>query len=260
MIVTLTTDFGSSAYVAAMKGVLLDINPDLVVVDLAHDVAPQDVRQGAFALYTAAPHFPFAIHVGVVDPGVGTDRPALAIACEGALFVGPDNGLLVPAARRMGIKALYRLTNETYFRRPVSATFHGRDVFAPAAAHLSLGEKLSRMGEATTTFVDLDFGVPTRTDEGLAGAVICTDRFGNVVTNVPADVLEGAGMAGPTFAVRVGDHDLDVPFLRTYGDAPPGEVLATVGSSGFLELAVNRGSAAERLGVRGGEPLLLRSG
>src|SRR3989449_9062309 len=182
MIVTLTTDFGASEYVAAMKGVLLSMDKALRIVDVRHDIAPGNVTEGAFALFTTAPHFPFAVHVGVVDPGVGTSRRGLAVVCEGAIFVGPDNGLLMPAAKRMGIKDVRELSNPAFWRHPVHPTFHGRDVFAPVAAHLTMGAKVADLGPSIRDVFELDFGRPEETSRGLETEGIYLDRFGNIVT------------------------------------------------------------------------------
>lgn len=253
----MTTDFGGSEYVAAMKGVILRINRDAKVVDVRHDIAPGDVAEGAFAMFSATPHFPFGVHVGVVDPGVGTERRGLAVVCEGAIFVGPDNGLLVPAARRMGIVDVRHLTNDAYWRHPVHPTFHGRDVFAPVAAHLTLGAKVADLGPSIRDFVGLDFGRPEETPSGLVAEIIYVDRFGNVVTNVPGPDAESRWPYGATVRVTAGSGDFAATFLRTYGVASPGALLLTVGSHGFLEIAANGDSASRRTGVRPRDPLTL---
>lgn len=257
MIVTLTTDFGPSEYVAAIKGVLLGMNRDLKIVDVRHDVAPGNVAEGAFALYTTAPHFPFAIHLGVVDPGVGTARRGLSVICEGAIFVGPDNGLLMPAARRMGIKDIRELSNPAFWRHPVHPTFHGRDVFAPVAAHLTLGAKVADLGPSIRDVVDLDFGRPEATERGISSEVIYLDRFGNVVTNVPGADAESRWPYGATVRVKVASHDFAATFLRTYAMAAPGAFVLTIGSHGFLEIAANGGSAARRTGARARDRVVL---
>ena len=258
MIVTFTTDFGASECVAVMKGVLLSMDKDFRIVDVRHDIAPGNVAEGAFVLYTTAPHFPFAIHVGVVDPGVGTARRGLAVVCEGAIFVGPDNGLLMPAARRMGIKDVRELANPAYWRHPVHPTFHGRDVFAPVAGHLATGAKVADLGPSIHDPVDLDFGTPEATTDGWRADVIYVDRFGNVVTNIPRADVEARWSYGTTVRLVVGQKEFAVPFLRTYGMAGKGALLLTIGSHGFLEVAANGGSAAHAAGLRPSDSLLLR--
>lgn len=258
MIVTLTTDFGPSEYVAAMKGVLLGMDKDLRIVDIRHDIAPGNVAEGAFALFAAAPHFPFAIHIGVVDPGVGTARRALAVTCEGAIFVGPDNGLLMPAAKRMGVKDVRELSNPAFWRQPVHATFHGRDIFAPVAVHLAMGAKVADLGPSVRDPVDLDFGTPDATKDGFRADVIYVDRYGNVVTNVPGKLAEERWPFGATIRVEAHRHEFHAPFLRTYGLAGKGALLLTSGSHGFLELAANGGNAAQVTGIRMWDSLMFR--
>ena len=250
MIVTLTTDFGASEYVAAMKGVLLGMDSTIRIVDVRHDIAPGNIAEGAFALYTTAPHFPFAIHVGVVDPGVGTARRGLAVICEGAIFVGPDNGLLMPAAKRMGVKDIRELSNPTFWRHPVHPTFHGRDVFAPVAGYVCAGAKVADLGPSVRDPVDLDFGEPDATKDGFGADVIYVDRFGNVVTNVPARQVEERWPIGATIRIQAHRHEFSAPFLQTYGMAAKGSLLLTIGSHGFLEIAANGGSAAQLTGLR----------
>ena len=145
-IITLTTDFGPGEYVGAMKGSILSVDPEATIVDIDHNIRPHDVRHGAYVLYSAVPYYPFAAHVGVVDPGVGTKRRAILCVAEGAFLIGPDNGLLIPAARRLGIKEVREITNRKLGRPELSDTFHGRDLFGPAAAHLLSGAKVKDVG------------------------------------------------------------------------------------------------------------------
>lgn len=258
-IITLTTDFGlADPYVAAMKGVILSTNPQATIVDISHDVRPQRVEQGAFVLASAWPDFPAgAIHVAVVDPGVGGQRLALALQTEEALFLGPDNGILsaaLPDATReqaeaggspvplpAGTRAV-ALTNERFHRRPVSPTFHGRDIFAPAAAHLSLGVPLEDMGEPAGRIVALPpFRAASAAGGGLAGRVIHIDRFGNLVTDVRRDQMP----RGP-FQVEVGGRIVSGP-ADTFSEGAG--LIALVGSAGYLEIALRDGNAAAELGV-----------
>ena len=260
MIVTLTTDFGPSEYVAAMKGVLLSINPELAIVDVRHDVTPGNVAEGAFAMFSATRYFPFAIHVGVVDPGVGTARRGLAVVCEGAVFVGPDNGLLMPAAKRLGIKDVRELANPALWRQPVHPTFHGRDVFAPVAAHLSTGAKVADLGPSVRDPVDLDFGAPEETKDGFRADIVYLDRFGNAVTNVPGETAEARWSYGTTVRLVVGSREHAASFVRTFGMAARGSLLLTVGSHGFLEVAANGASAAHLAGLKPWDRVALREG
>lgn len=254
-VITLTTDFGDSAYVGAMKGAILSIHPEARVVDVTHAVPAHDVVQGALALYAAAPYFPpGTIHVAVVDPGVGTERRPLLVEAEDAAFVGPDNGILVPAAERLGLKRVRLLENARYWRATVAPTFHGRDLFGPVAAHLDRGARFDDVGHVVDDHVRLDFGRPRPLPEGGAeGVVLAVDSFGNAITNLPAVALDAR--PGDDLAVHAGDARLRVRYARTYGEAPPGETLLLLGSSGFLEVATNRGSAARTFRLAVGDPV-----
>lgn len=254
-IITLLTDFGlADTYIGQVKGAILAVNPTAVVVDLTHEVRPQQVRQGAFLLETALAAFPGgAIHVAVVDPGVGTDRAAIAIRTAGAVFVGPDNGLLSaalpPAARPAGGAPVrvalppgteaVRLENPRLRRALVSGTFHGRDIFAPAAAHLSLGVPLAEFGPAITHIIALPAFRAGREGRTLVARVVSIDRFGNVITDCRA-----ADLPAGRFVVRHRTSRIAGP-VRTYAEADGPAAL--VGSAGFLELAVPGGSAAALL-------------
>lgn len=256
-IYTLTTDFGPTEYVGAMKGAILAIDEDATIVDLDHTVRPQDVRHGAYVMYSAVTAFPFAIHVGVVDPGVGTERRGLVVVAEGGLLVGPDNGLLIPAARRLGLKEVREITNRKLLAREVSSTFHGRDVFAPVAAHLMTGIKVKDVGPVVKAYADLDFGRPRRTGEGFEAEVITPDRFGNLITNLTRSEAEKHWRLGTRLRVIVGGYEMEVPLVRTYGEVEPGDYLATFSSSGFLEVAKRDASAAAYLHVGPEAPVLV---
>ncbi len=269
-IITLTTDFGlENPYVAAMKGVILTISPEAALVDISHAVRAQAIEQGAFLLASAWPYFPRgSIHVGVVDPGVGTERQALAVRTPAATFVGPDNGLLspalpdevreaawghdqpVPVRLPEGYRAV-SLTNEAYFRRPVSSTFHGRDIFAPVAAHISLGVPLEELGPPVEEVLALaPFRARRQPDGSLRGRVIHIDVFGNLVTDVRCEDLPGER---PT--VEVAGRRI-VGLSLTYQEGA--EILAVVGSGGYLEIAAPKANAAELLGAALGIPVLVR--
>ena len=256
-IYTLTTDFGTGEYVGAMKGVLLSIDPEATIIDLDHNVRPQDIRHGAYVLRTAGPHFPFAVHIGVVDPGVGTERRAIVAVCEGALLVGPDNGLLVPLARHLGLKEVREITNRKLMAHAVSSTFHGRDVFAPVAAHLMTGAKVKEVGPVVRDFVDLDFGTPKARASGFEGVVLTTDRFGNVITNIPRETAERRWKAGGQVHVTLGGYEAALPIVSTYGQVHPGEFLVTFSSGGFVEIARRDGNAAFTLHISPGLSVVL---
>jgi S-adenosyl-L-methionine hydrolase (adenosine-forming) len=257
-IITLTTDFGTrDAYVAEMKGVMLEIaataGRPLHLVDVTHEVAAHDVTEGALALDAAAPYFPSgSIHLAVVDPGVGTDRRGLAIQTERATLVGPDNGLFTPFLDGTTPWLAYELRAPEFRLPSVSRTFHGRDVFAPAAAHLATGVAPERFGPRILDPILLSWPTVRAVAGAVAGAVLHVDRFGNLVTSIRAETLEELGRAA---RIRLGGRLL--PLVGTYGDLGPGQAGALVGSSGRLEVAVREGSAAARFKARRGTPVVV---
>jgi len=256
-IITLTTDFGNADhYVGTVKGVMLNINPAATLVDVCNSVPAYDVLAGALTLAQAYSFFPAGtIHVVVVDPGVGSARRAILADTGKYLFVAPDNGVLSLVYEREPRLSVRHITAEHYFLQPVSSTFHGRDVFAPIAAHLSKGVQVEKMGEVIGDY--RRFAIPRPKTTGansLQGVVIKVDTFGNLVTNIrPHDLPQvfvahpGPGSAAPAaFRVLVGKGE--VRTLRSaFAEAPPGEVFAILGSMGYVEIASNRGSAAQAL-------------
>lgn len=254
-IITLTTDFGTdSPYVAAMKGVILSINPDVTIVDLTHAIHPQNIREGAVILHDIARQFPDdTIHVAVVDPGVGTNRAILAARIERWTFIAPDNGLLSLLTSEVEPEQVVRLQNDTYWRKPVSATFHGRDIMAPVAAHLSLGVSLDELGTLSETFHQLDWPRAVVQENRVDGLVREVDSFGNLITNISVSML--AGYPTDTRACIVCGIYETWGVYHAYGDQPRGTLIALIGSNGFLELAIVGESASERLGIRAGMPV-----
>lgn len=241
--ITLLTDFGTrDGYAAAMHGVILGIAPAAVIHNAAHDIEPRDVVAAALCLERYWLHYPRGtIHVVVVDPGVGSERRALVIEAEGRLLVGPDNGVLTPALRAPA-RSVHVLENPALRRDTVSATFHGRDVFAPAAAHLVLGVAPSEFGAPYEDAVVLAWPAAVVRAGVWQGIVIAVDRFGNLVTNIPASELEAGARV-----VVAGRHETSL--RRTYSDVEAGGLLALGGSDGRMEVAVSCGSAAHRLKV-----------
>jgi S-adenosylmethionine hydrolase len=251
-IITLTTDFGDAdGFVGTMKGVILAIarraSVDVELVDLAHAIAPGDVRHGALVLAAAVPYFPApTVHLVVVDPGVGTSRAAIAIATERGFFVGPDNGVLSLSAASGAERRVHRLESAQYRLDPQSDTFHGRDIFAPAAAHLACGVALEALGPPHPAPVELTLPRPVVGPQRITGEVIYVDRFGNLTTNVDRALL-ATFCAGPVSVTIAGTRIDSVS--RTYGASPAAPLVAVVNSWGWLEIACPGGSAAARLGA-----------
>lgn len=255
-VVALLTDFGlRDHYVASMKGVVLGIAPDASLVDITHEIAPQDVLAAALELAACWRDFPEgSIFVVVVDPGVGTARRAIAVAAGDRLFVAPDNGVVSLVLDEQPPTASVEIAERKYLRPVVSRTFEGRDRFAPAAAWLARGIDIRALGPAAADLARLDVPSPRATAHGLVGTVLTIDRFGNLISNIGSGLLQRLGTPVPL--VRVDDHS-PVPFVRTYGDVAPGTVCALVGSSGYLEVAVNGGSAARLLGAGRGARIVV---
>jgi len=251
-IITLTTDFGaSSPYVAAMKGVILGINPAARLLDLSHAIPPQHIGHAAFFLRSAIPCFPPGIlHVVVVDPGVGTDRALLYVEAAGHRLLAPDNGCwtaLLPVGLQP--ERVITLKEASYWRHPVSATFHGRDILAPVAAHLSLDIDPREMGPPAARWVRLELPAPRAAANGIAGEVVFVDHFGNIITNIPADRVRQ-----PPDAIVFGKRASRrlVRWVRAYADAEPGDLVALTSSDGLLEIAIVNGNAAAKLGATAG--------
>ena len=258
-VITLTTDFGTSDwFVGTMKGVIASLAPGTSVVDLTHDLPPGDIRGGAFALAASFRFFPKGtVHVAVVDPGVGSRRRAIAVQTGNGVFVGPDNGVLSWALAKEKIRAIRALENEAYFLQPVSRTFHGRDVFAPVAAHLSRGVPIQKLGPALKGYMRLDWPEPRERRGGIEGEVVYIDRFGNAITNLESRLFRGADTASCEI---YGRRHRVCPLRNYYQAVAPKTPVALVGSSGFLEIAVNGASAEKVLGLRIGIRVVLRTG
>lgn len=244
--ITLLTDFGTAdGYVAELKGVLTTLAPGVPLMDMAHDIAPQDIDGARLALARYWRRFPEGtVHVVVVDPGVGSTRAALAVASDGRYLIGPDNGVLSPSLFALDAQVVALPVDAT-----ASATFHGRDVFAPAAARLATGTALHDLGEPLHTAIRRRTPAPQRLEDGTyAGEILTLDRFGNAVTNLMARSVSALSVNGQRIRV-----------VRTYADAAVGELVALTGSSGFMELAVREGSAAATRGLARGQRVLLHT-
>jgi len=259
-LIALLTDFGlEDTYVGQMKAVIHAILPGAPVIDLTHAVAPQDIQHGAFLLERALPVLPEGtVTVAVVDPGVGTKRRAIALESAGRVFIGPDNGLFTPILENRDVRACVEITERRYMRQARSSTFHGRDVFSPAAAHVASGVPLADLGSAIGRETCIRIAMPGATaledGTGWEGSVVFGDRYGNLVTSIGSELAEEDG----AWRMRLSDGTA-IPLLGTYGEAGEGEALAYRGSFGNLEIAVRNGSAHERFGIgRGGRVRLER--
>lgn len=244
-IITLLTDFGlSDVYVGVMKGTIAQINPQLKVIDITHEIPPQNIAAGRFCLMNAYAYFPpETVHVAVVDPGVGSSRRAIAVECANCFLVGPDNGLFSGVLSRESAIASVELTNPKYWRTPQpSSTFHGRDIFATVGVHLATGVRLEELGESIdpASLVQLQIPNFTVTATGIEGCVQYVDRFGNLITNIPNNCLQSN-----KWLVKISNlsHAITIPSGETYNDSEPGDLIAIVGSHGWLEISVNGGSA-----------------
>lgn len=246
-LITLLTDFGlKDVYVGVMKGIIAQINPHLTVVDLTHQIPPQNIAAARFNLINAYPYFPTGtVHIAVVDPGVGSHRRGIAVQLDEGFLVGPDNGLFSGVLNQTRVVEAVELTNPEYWRTPIpSSTFHGRDIFAPVGAHLASGVAIAQLGESIdpNTLVQLALPEPTLTASGIAGCIQYIDHFGNLVTNIP-----GTEVQGKIWSVAIGDRT--ITSSQTYSDRPLGEAVALIGSHGWVEIAVNGGSAQQALQI-----------
>jgi S-adenosylmethionine hydrolase len=255
-LITLLTDFGQeSVFPAAMKGVILGICPEARIVDITHAVPEHDIVAGSFALYAVHNHFPAGtIHVAVVDPGVGTVRRILAVEMDGRVYLVPDNGLMSFVLKRSAPDRVFAVENRRLMAAHIAPTFHGRDVFAPVAAHLARGTPIEDVGPRVHSLVRLDISSPRRTEDGIDGEIIAVDRFGNLVTNVSEDLLPPEGPMRNGMVVKISGATIE-GLHRTYAEVPLGRLVNYIGSTGLLEIGRNRASARDVLGAGVGHPL-----
>lgn len=257
-IVTLTTDFGTSDhFVGVMKGILIARQPLAQLIDITHEISPYEVTEAAFTIAQTYPYFPSkTVHLVVVDPGVGSTRRPILVEAAGQFFVGPDNGVFTMVLAREKKHKIREITAARYFRQPVSNTFHGRDIFAPAAAQLAKGTPPAKLGRVITDpFRLANLDTPHRLSKrAWTGTILKVDRFGNLITNLHID--EFPDMAGRPVEFTVGMEKIYL-LSKTYADSAAGTVVLVVGSSGYLEVAVNQASAARKLGCGAGAPVEL---
>jgi S-adenosylmethionine hydrolase len=252
-IISLLTDFGLlDPFVAEMKAVIFSICPEARIIDITHQVEKFNIRMGAFLLASAAPYFPRGtIHVAVIDPGVGSERRPIVVETKHAAYVGPDNGLLIPAVRHETIRHIYELTNHSLMRENISATFHGRDVFAPTAAHIACGTLPKDCGPEIFQYTQPSNAEPRFDGKSAACEVFYVDEFGNIVTNLTTDLLARLALrTGQKVFLKFGKKRLSARFVRTYTDLSSGEFGLLVGSHGFLEIVRREASAAKSLRIK----------
>ncbi len=255
-IATFTTDFGlKDPYAAEMKAAILSICPNAVIVDVTHEIAKFNIRMGAYVLASATPYFPRgSVHVAVVDPGVGTQRRPILIQTKQCFFVGPDNGILVLAAEKQGIIRIHKLSNPQLMLSEVSNTFHGRDIFAPAAAHLLNGVKPEEFGPEIREATKPEFAKIKRKNGVLVGEVLHVDGFGNIITNINEEEVAQSQVEG-SVSVELPSCKLKLKLNKAYGETNPREPLALIGSHRFLEIALNQGNAAKKFKTKIGDKI-----
>lgn len=258
-VLTLTTDFGlQDHYVASMKGVILGVNPATPIVDVTHEIPPFSILSGAYAISQAAPCFPpNSVHIVVVDPGVGTARRPILLQAGGQVFIGPDNGVFSLVARADESSKCFEITRRDLMRPEVSATFHGRDIFAPVGAAVACGKVLpAEVGPEITDWIKIE-GLAVEQLDGSSwqGRVLSIDRFGNIITNFRSS--EFSFLPSEEFEISLGAQAIS-RYGATFGEIPPGEPFAYPGSSGYLEIGVNQGNAASRLQAASGQSVTLR--
>lgn len=257
-IVTLTTDFGlKDPYVAEMKAVILSINPNATIVDITHEITKFNIRMGAYILASAHPYFPKGtIHVAVVDPDVGTKRRPLLIRTERNYYIGPNNGVLALAAKNQDVTHIYEITNRKLMLPKISSTFHGRDIFAPAAAHLANGTPPEEFGPETHKIVMPKFAKIIRRKHMLIGEVMHIDGFGNIITSFGEKEVEFMKIKHIA-NVKLRNARLKLKFCKTYAEVKPQKPLTLIGSHNFLEISINQGNAAEAFKIKSGDKVTL---
>jgi S-adenosylmethionine hydrolase len=257
-LVSLLTDFGlSDPFVGEVKATIFSICPEAEVIDITHDVERFNVRMGAFLLATATPFFPAgSVHVAVVDPGVGSERRPIAVQTSRSVYVGPDNGLLLPAATREGIQHVYELTNVALMRDTISSTFHGRDIFAPVAAHLACGTQPKEVGDEIMNYERLAFREPKFDRRGITCEAIHIDHFGNIVTNI-SQLNMGKLNSNPRAVITIRGKRSRVRLVKAYSNINKNELGLVFGSHGFLEITAREDNVSRRLKAKAGDAIRL---
>ena len=260
-IVTLTTDYGTNDHlVGVMKGVILSINPDVTIVDITHGIIAHDILDGALAIGQAYKYFPpKTIHVVVVDPGVGTDRKPILVASDQHYFVAPDNGVLSSVYDQTEALYVWHIISQHYFRQPISKTFHGRDIFAPVAAWFSKSWQTSAFGEPITDFTRFAIPKPKASGNTVRGVVLRVDQFGNLITNLRVEDVPALTSGDGTCTIKAGNALVN-KIVPTFAEGASGEPVGIIGSSGYLEICMNKASAARTLGIGRGTEVMVELG
>lgn len=261
-VITLLTDYGiTDSYVAEVKGAILKINSAITIVDISHDVGNYDISSGAFHMARSVPYFPEGtIHIGVVDPGVGSSRKAIIVKAGNMWFVGPDNGLLAPSVERLGYKQAWEITNHKLLPHRVSDVFDGRDVFGPTGALLSKGVPADEFGPRIDDIIRLPYYRPEIQGDTIKGNIIHIDGFGNAVTNITYGTLANIGVKDETqFKLKIGDIEYTLPYVRRFSAVEEGKLLLLVAGGNYMEISVNQGNAAKHLGLRKGDKIMVQA-
>jgi len=263
-VIALLTDYGDKDfYVGALKGIIYSIHPEATVVDITHQISPYNIKEGALTLYHAAQEFPAGtIFVAVVDPGLGTEiKPLVVHTLDGKYFVGPDNGIFNLIFQEVGITKVYQIKNPTWMRQAgISKTFHGRDIFAPVAAHLAAGWPIEEVGPEIKDYLLLSLSPAKREGNRIQGEVTSVDHYGNVILNIPKNLIEELGVnGGAPLLVHIKGKKVKVTWGSTYSDVPEGKEVLLISSADFLELAVHRGNVAKKYGIQVGEVITIEN-
>jgi hypothetical protein len=260
-IITILTDFGlRDAYVAAMKGTILGLVPNVQMIDIAHDITRHDIIQAAFVLLNSSRFFPInTIHLVVVDPGVGTNRRRIIVRGNRYYYVGPDNGVLSLAIQEEGIKKIVQITEKKYMRSEITATFEGRDIFAPVAAHLAQGVPIESFGRKMSQMNHLHIPQPHISNRQISGEIIHIDGFGNIITNISHSHIHDFVSIGQKYHVTVNQLTKPMKYMKSYGYVSPGELIIIIGSSNYLEVSINQGNAQKLFNAARGDPIAITS-
>jgi S-adenosylmethionine hydrolase len=252
-IITLLTDFGTrDHYVGVMKGVILSICSDCRIFDLSHGIEKHNIQEGAFFLLNAIKYYPKnTIHLVVIDPGVGSDRRAILIQSQNFFFIGPDNGVLSLAAKSDGVEKVVEISNRDFYLNPISDTFHGRDIFAPVAAHLAKIGAVDTFGKSVNTWTQFEFPKVKMSETEITAYVIHIDRFGNLITNLSKELFEGYWRSQPSVLdIEINNKARKIPMCSSYSQVRKGEILSIFGSGNFLEISGNQASASDLLSAK----------